>query len=69
MSSIGGRNALPFVSPYNASKHAIEAIGDSLRQEMRPFGVEVSIIEPGSVATPIWDKGRPAPGAHGEAST
>ena len=56
MSSIGGRNALPFVSPYNASKHAIEAIGDSLRQEMRPFGVEVSIIEPGSVATPIWDK-------------
>ena len=47
MSSIGGRSALPYISPYSASKHAIEAIGDSLRQEMRPFGVEVSIIEPG----------------------
>lgn len=57
MSSVGGRGALPMLSPYNASKHAIEAIGDSLRQEMRPFGVHVSIVEPGSVATPIWDKG------------
>jgi NAD(P)-dependent dehydrogenase (short-subunit alcohol dehydrogenase family) len=56
MSSIGGRNALPFLSPYAASKHAIEAIGDSLRQEMRSFGVEVAIIEPGAVATPIWEK-------------
>lgn len=44
------------VSPYNASKHAIEAIGDSLRQELRPLGVEVSLVEPGSVKTPIWDK-------------
>ncbi|MEO8091664.1 MAG: SDR family oxidoreductase [bacterium] len=57
MSSIGGRGSLPFTAPYNASKHAIEAIGDSLRQEMRPFGVEVSIIEPGAIATPIWEKG------------
>ncbi len=57
MSSIGGKISLPHLSPYNASKHAIEAIGDSLRQEMRQFGVEVSIIEPGSVATPFWDKG------------
>lgn len=56
MSSIGGKGALPYVSPYNASKHAIEAIGDALRIEMRPFGVEVSIIEPGAVATPIWEK-------------
>jgi NAD(P)-dependent dehydrogenase (short-subunit alcohol dehydrogenase family) len=56
MSSIGGRNALPYLSPYNASKHALEAVGDSLRMEMRPFGVEVAIIEPGAVATPIWDK-------------
>lgn len=56
MSSIGGRNALPYISPYSASKHALEAIGDALRIEMRPFGVEVAIIEPGSVATPIWDK-------------
>lgn len=57
MASIGGRVALPYISPYSASKHALEAIGDSLRQEVRRFGVEVSIVEPGSVATPIWDKG------------
>ena len=58
MSSVGGRKggALPYVSPYGASKHALEAIADSLRIEMRPFGVEVSIIEPGAVATPIWEK-------------
>jgi NAD(P)-dependent dehydrogenase (short-subunit alcohol dehydrogenase family) len=58
MSSVGGRKggALPYVSPYGASKHALEAVADSLRIEMRPFGVEVSIIEPGAVATPIWEK-------------
>jgi NAD(P)-dependent dehydrogenase (short-subunit alcohol dehydrogenase family) len=58
MSSIGGRMSVPHLSPYHASKHAIEAIGDSLRQEMRQFGVEVAIIEPGSIATPFWDKGQ-----------
>ncbi len=57
MSSIGGRIGLPFSSAYTASKHAIEAIGDALRQEVARFGVGVSIIEPGSVATPIWEKG------------
>ena len=57
ISSIGGRVALPYVSPYAASKHAIEAVGDSLRREMMSFGVEVSIVEPGAVATPIWEKG------------
>ncbi len=57
ISSIGGRIALPYLSPYNASKHALEAIGDALRQELRQFGVEVSIVEPGAVATPFWDKG------------
>jgi NAD(P)-dependent dehydrogenase (short-subunit alcohol dehydrogenase family) len=57
ISSIGGKVALPFLSPYAASKHGIEAIGDSLRREMMPFGVRVSLIEPGAVATPIWDKG------------
>ena len=57
MSSIGGKSAIPFLVPYGASKHALEALGDSLRGEMRAFGVEVSIIEPGSIATPIWDKG------------
>ena len=57
MSSVGGRMAFPYLSPYNASKHALEAIGDSLRQEVGPFGVGVAIVEPGSVATPFWEKG------------
>jgi len=57
MSSIGGRSSIPFLMPYGASKHALEAIGDSLRGEMKAFGVEVSIIEPGSIATEIWEKG------------
>ena len=57
ISSIGGRVALPYLSPYAASKHGIEAVGDSLRREMMRFGVEVSLVEPGAVATPIWDKG------------
>jgi NAD(P)-dependent dehydrogenase (short-subunit alcohol dehydrogenase family) len=55
--SIGGRSALPFLGPYAASKFALEAITDSLRLELRPFGIEVSIIEPGSIATRIWEKG------------
>ena len=57
-SSIGGRVATPFVAPYSASKHAIEAIADALRVELRGSQVQVALIEPGSVATPIWDKGR-----------
>jgi NAD(P)-dependent dehydrogenase (short-subunit alcohol dehydrogenase family) len=57
MGSIGGRSALPFLGPYAASKHALEAIADSLRIELRPLGVGVSIVEPGSIATPIWRKG------------
>lgn len=58
--SVNGRLSLPFLSPYAASKHALEAIGDSLRGEMRPFGVEVSIIEPGAIATPMREKGNVA---------
>ena len=58
MSSIGARRGLPYLSAYNASKAAIGIVGDSLRQEMRPFGVEVSIIEPGAIATPMWGKGQ-----------
>jgi NAD(P)-dependent dehydrogenase (short-subunit alcohol dehydrogenase family) len=57
MGSIGGRMALPYMSPYNASKFALEAIADSLRQELRPLGVQVSIVEPGSIDTLIWAKG------------
>jgi NAD(P)-dependent dehydrogenase (short-subunit alcohol dehydrogenase family) len=52
--SIAGRSALPFLGAYAASKHALEAIADSLRLELRPFGIEVSIVQPGSIKTPIW---------------
>jgi NAD(P)-dependent dehydrogenase (short-subunit alcohol dehydrogenase family) len=57
VSSIGGRLALPLVSPYNASKFALEAISDSLRRELLSQGVDVIVIEPGGVKTPIWGKG------------
>jgi NAD(P)-dependent dehydrogenase (short-subunit alcohol dehydrogenase family) len=57
VSSIGGRLALPLVSAYNASKFALEAVSDSLRRELRPLGVDVIVIEPGGVKTPIWRKG------------
>jgi len=58
ITSIGGRLATPFLGPYNASKFALEAVNDALRGELRQFGVEVVAIEPGAVATPIWDKAR-----------
>ena len=57
VSSIGGRVALPLAGPYAASKFALEAVSDSLRRELRGQGVEVSLIEPGAVKTPIWEKG------------
>jgi NAD(P)-dependent dehydrogenase (short-subunit alcohol dehydrogenase family) len=58
ISSIGGKVAMAFNGPYAASKHAIEAVGDALRVELTRSGVQVTLIEPGSVATPIWDKTR-----------
>ena len=54
MGSIAGRSALPFLAPYAASKHALEAVADSLRLELKPFGIPVSIVEPGSIRTAIW---------------
>jgi len=57
VSSIGGRVALPLVSAYNASKFGLEGLSDSLRRELRPQGVDVILIEPGGVKTPIWKKG------------
>ena len=56
MSSVAGRIAAPFLGAYAASKHALEAVSDSLRRELMLYGVDVIVIEPGSVATPIWDK-------------
>lgn len=58
VSSISGRLASPFLAPYAASKFALEAISDSLRRELYKHGVKVSVIEPGPIATPIWQKSR-----------
>ncbi|HET7416011.1 MAG TPA: SDR family oxidoreductase [Solirubrobacterales bacterium] len=58
LSSIGGRVAFPFAGPYHASKFATEAIGDVFRQELRPWGLKVAIVEPGSIDTPIWERGQ-----------
>ena len=49
--------ALPLVGPYAASKFGLEAVSDALRRELKPWGMHVSVIEPGAVKTPIWDKG------------
>jgi len=57
MGSIAGRLATPFSGAYGASKFALEALTDALRLELAPWGISVSIIEPGAVATPIWEKG------------
>jgi NAD(P)-dependent dehydrogenase (short-subunit alcohol dehydrogenase family) len=57
MSSIGGRMALPLVGAYNASKFGLEGASDALRRELRRHGVDVILVEPGGVKTPIWKKG------------
>lgn len=56
MSSISGRVASPLLGPYAASKFALEALSDSLRVELQPWGIEVVCIEPGAIKTPIWEK-------------
>ena len=58
MSSLSGLIAGPYVGPYAASKHAFESLSDSLRVELRHFGIRVSVIEPADIATPIWQKSR-----------
>ena len=55
ISSMGGRIAGPWLGPYHASKFALEALTDSLRQELAPWGIEVVSIEPGAIVTPIWE--------------
>jgi NAD(P)-dependent dehydrogenase (short-subunit alcohol dehydrogenase family) len=57
ISSIGGRIAFPFTGAYHAAKFGIEAVGDVFRRELRGAGISVSIVEPGSIATDIWDRG------------
>jgi len=56
ITSVGGRNANPFVGPYSASKFALEGLSESLRRELMIFGIDVIVVAPGAVATPIWDK-------------
>ena len=56
LASIGGRVASPFLSAYSASKFAVEALGESLRREVSPWGIDVSVVEPGAIATEIWRK-------------
>jgi NAD(P)-dependent dehydrogenase (short-subunit alcohol dehydrogenase family) len=56
MGSIAGRSSLPFLGAYAMSKHALEAMADALRVELGPDGIHVSIVEPGTIATPIWTK-------------
>ena len=56
MGSIAGRATIPLLGPYSASKFALEALTDALRMELQPWGIQVSIIEPGAIATPLWEK-------------
>jgi NAD(P)-dependent dehydrogenase (short-subunit alcohol dehydrogenase family) len=58
VSSLGGRVAFPYASAYHASKFGVEGLAESLRAEVRPLDVDVVIVEPASMATAIWEKGR-----------
>ena len=56
--SVSGFSTLPFLGPYSMSKHALEAMADALRLELASWGVRVSLLQPGAIRTPIFDKGR-----------
>jgi NAD(P)-dependent dehydrogenase (short-subunit alcohol dehydrogenase family) len=56
MGSLFGRIAVPLAGPYSAAKFALEAVADSLAVELHPWKIRVTILEPGNIATPIWDK-------------
>ena len=60
ISSVGGRNGNPFMGAYAASKHGLEGFSESLRRELMLHGIDVIIVGPGAVATPIWDKAEQA---------
>ena len=61
MGSASGLNALPLLGAYAMSKFALEAMTDSLRVELEPWGIHVAIVEPGTIKTPIWTRDRPQP--------
>src|SRR6266446_9282013 len=60
ISSVAGKNGNPMMPAYSASKHAIEGLSESLRREMMLFGIDVVIVAPGPVKTPIWSKAEEA---------
>jgi NAD(P)-dependent dehydrogenase (short-subunit alcohol dehydrogenase family) len=60
MSSVSGLSAAPFVGAYATSKHGLEGFSESLRRELMLYGIDVIIIGPGPIATPIWDKAEAA---------
>jgi len=57
ITSIGGLMAFPMFGAYHAAKFGLEAVGDVFRQELKPWEISVSVVEPGSIATPIWERG------------
>lgn len=60
ISSVAGKNGNPLSAPYVASKHALEGLSESLRRELMLFGIDVIIVAPGPVKTPIWTKAEEA---------
>jgi NAD(P)-dependent dehydrogenase (short-subunit alcohol dehydrogenase family) len=56
--SIGGRIAGPMLGAYHSSKYGLVGLADSLRAELAPSSIPVILVEPGAIATPIWDRGR-----------
>jgi NAD(P)-dependent dehydrogenase (short-subunit alcohol dehydrogenase family) len=58
ISSVGGRIAGRMLGAYHASKFALEALTDTLRQELAPWHIQVISVEPGAIATPIWESGQ-----------
>lgn len=65
ISSVAGKMAAPFLGPYAGSKHAVEGISHSLRRELQVHGIDVIIVGPGAVNTPIWDKAEGLPSYEG----